>query len=52
LNRETLALDEEEEALYILCFAPLGFNRGQFTRLLSTAVFEAVPPAAEVGVKR
>jgi len=43
LNREALAFTAEETALYLNCFAPLGFSQGQFSRLLSTATFESVP---------
>ena len=44
LSRESLvsALEwsEDEEALYTNCFAPLGFRRAQFSRLLRAASFE------------
>ena len=43
LNREALAFTAEETALYLNCFASLGFSQGQFSRLLNTATFESVP---------
>jgi len=43
LNQEALQLSEDEEVLFLQCFAPLGFSRGQFSRLLARAQFEAVP---------
>ena len=42
LNREAIPFTEEEEALYTRCFAPLGFARGQFSRLVSAGSFEKV----------
>jgi len=49
LARETLATalewSEEEERLYTECFAPLGFRRAQFSRLLRVVTFVRVPDA-------
>ena len=36
-------LDAEEEELFDRCFAPLGFSRSQFARLLRRASFETSP---------
>ncbi len=49
MNREAQALSEDEEKLFVSCFAPLGFTRAQFTRLLMKGVVERVPevPSAE-----
>jgi len=52
LSREALvgALEwnEDEESLYKNCFAPLGFRRAQFSRLLRVATFESAAGDADV----